>query len=581
MTLKPVPTSGRFMVTSSVVITFEPRVQLYVPQEEIFPYFTEIHLCDQGLLTLIWMCCKKNACRRLLECRMWIRSLSDSWSRIPTNSLFWKKNLPRDVCGLGGDWQKFKRLRRPDHVRPEVLTKIGKAAQNREKQEWEKRNVKARLCSTTERNLLHWSRRRKCRQILTNAGRKFTRTLAPTMPCERQPSIVKTAKPKIGNPKMSFKNYVMVVLVESLMNLRDNEQNRIAGQKNHELHIAGRGLTSIHHNLVNKFILMLQAMKIPNAKAAGGQGMEKSSWRSQHGNLENSPRAKRRSFSDARRDKNNVHFATLMDMSSTSNKRWVRTQNYKKYKGSVELRGDTVKDDSGAYAVFCWTGLVCVPNDCRKSNGCHWKITRLSTDKQLMQYPRTLRENWRTLPDCSKILSQNVQTHGYVFHDTHCQNHGQTLKIQWWLWNEICTDTHQHDCLWKDSSKKLYWNLEVKKYQIGNVCSSKTMIILIGIRGRHKNGWKKQNMAPMWNVMDETCGSWWPTSFLDHVYLGCTQSWWQTEWNHYWGVFKGVWITFFFWSNWKFTKSGKTSRKDGCVVLLTDIASWQTKKWSS
>ena len=27
------------------------------------------------------------------------------------NSLYWKKNFPRDLCGLGGDWQKFKRPR--------------------------------------------------------------------------------------------------------------------------------------------------------------------------------------------------------------------------------------------------------------------------------------------------------------------------------------------------------------------------------------------------------------------------------------------------------------------------------------
>ena len=33
---------------------------------------------------------------------------------------------------------KFQSLARPDHVWPEVWTKIGKAAQNREKQEWAK-----------------------------------------------------------------------------------------------------------------------------------------------------------------------------------------------------------------------------------------------------------------------------------------------------------------------------------------------------------------------------------------------------------------------------------------------------------
>ena len=39
--------------------------------------------------------------------------------------------------------------------------------------------------------------------------------------------------------------------------------------KNHEDHIAGKGIKSLnHYNLVLKFIPMPQAMKIPDAKAA-------------------------------------------------------------------------------------------------------------------------------------------------------------------------------------------------------------------------------------------------------------------------------------------------------------------------
>ena len=37
--------------------------------------------------------------------------------------------------------------------------------------------------------------------------------------------------------------------------------------KNHEVHIAGKGFTSMsHYNLVHKFIPVPQAMKIPDAK---------------------------------------------------------------------------------------------------------------------------------------------------------------------------------------------------------------------------------------------------------------------------------------------------------------------------
>ena len=85
----------------------------------------------QGLLILIWISCKRNvsitigvsigteACQIL--------------GKTSQNSLYWKKSLPQDICGPVRDWPKF--TTRPDHVWPEVWTKIGKAAQNPEKQE--------------------------------------------------------------------------------------------------------------------------------------------------------------------------------------------------------------------------------------------------------------------------------------------------------------------------------------------------------------------------------------------------------------------------------------------------------------
>ena len=53
--------------------------------------------------------------------------------------------------------------------------------------------------------------------------------------------------------------------------------------------------------------------------------------------------------------------------------------------------------------------------------------------------------------------------------------------------------------------------------------SPKTRINFIGTRGRPKNVGKKQNMAPMWKKSMKHVDLDEPTSFLDHVYLGCTQ----------------------------------------------------------
>ena len=51
------------------------------------------------------------------------------------------------------------------------------------------------------------------------------------------------------------------------MRPQDNELN-LLNQKNHELHIAGFGFTSMsHYRWMHKFILMPQAMKIPDIKS--------------------------------------------------------------------------------------------------------------------------------------------------------------------------------------------------------------------------------------------------------------------------------------------------------------------------
>ena len=60
-----------------------------------------------------------------------------------------------------------------------------------------------------------------------------------------------------------------------LMNLRECVMGN-SMPHHHEDHIAGKGENSLqHYNLVHKFILMPQAMKIPAAKAAVDKEWEK------------------------------------------------------------------------------------------------------------------------------------------------------------------------------------------------------------------------------------------------------------------------------------------------------------------
>ena len=73
---------------------------------------------------------------------------------------------------------------------------------------------------------------------------------------------------------------------------------------------------------------------------------------------------------------------------------------------------------------------------------------------------------------------------GYVFHGTSGQNLGHTMKIQWFLLNEICSDTHLLASCGRDISKKYHWDLDGKSTELGvSVCSSETKIVLVGTRG--------------------------------------------------------------------------------------------------
>ena len=70
---------------------------------------------------------------------------------------------------------------------------------------------------------------------------------------------------------------------------------------------------------------------------------------------------------------------------------------------------------------------------------------------------------------------------------------------------------------------------------------------------------KKQNIKPMWEVLNKEVDLGEPTSFLDHVSLGCTQ---KTMWNkqrYCWQLQNNVWIQNFRRSNWKITMLGRSA----------------------
>ena len=130
-----------------------------------------------------------------------------------------------------------------------------------------------------------------------------------------------------------------------------------------------------------------------------------------------------------------------------------------------------------------------------------------------------------------KFRSQNVQTFGFVYHDTNGLNRGPVWKIQSFLLREICAVILWQDSYGKGNSRKFYQNTLGKKFEIGNVDSlTEKTINLVCACGWNQN-WveKKQNIDPTWKVLVKSVDLGEPTSFLDHVYLGCTQRECQTS----------------------------------------------------
>ena len=105
-------------------------------------------------------------------------------------------------------------------------------------------------------------------------------------------------------------------------------------------------------------------------------------------------------------------------------------------------------------------------------------------------------------PKLLKVPKSKVQTFGFVYHVANGQNHGPVWKTQSILLSEICMLILWHDCYGNDIRNRLFLSVYVDDIKLAG---------------------KKQNVDPMWKVLNKEFDSGEPTSFLDHVYLACTQ----------------------------------------------------------
>ena len=133
---------------------------------------------------------------------------------------------------------------------------------------------------------------------------------------------------------------------------------------------------------------------------------------------------------------------------------------------------------------------------------------------------------WKMLTNYWKFQNRSVQTFGFVYHDTNGLNHGPVWKIRSFLLNEICTVILWQDCYGKGNLRKFYWNTygweKVSNWECLFEHREKGLFLSVYVDDIKLAG-KKQNINQMWKVRNKEVDLGEPTSFLDHVYLGCTQ----------------------------------------------------------
>ena len=245
--------SGNFMYRHHV----EPRVKLYSPREESFPI--PLKYIDVSRTTHTNLDVKQE--KRIDD--YWnddgSRDLSDPWTG------FTQFTLLEDKPPEGYMWSRERLTRkqltsRPDHVWPEIWKTMGKNAKLKEKQKWS--NEKLHLENARKFRGIYFidPEDKEFKETIKNARKKLETPIAPAMPC-------KIMKKKCGSGASNKIKTRLACILEAGESTRLRMGESLPNH--HEDHIAGKGNNSPqHYNLVHKFIPMLQAMKIPAAKAA-------------------------------------------------------------------------------------------------------------------------------------------------------------------------------------------------------------------------------------------------------------------------------------------------------------------------
>ena len=241
----------------------EPRVKLYSPREESFPI--PLKYIDVTRTTHTNLDVKQE--KRIDD--YWnidrSRDLSDLWTGF-TQFILLDEKASDGKSWSGGRLTRKQLTSRLDYLWPELWRSMGKNAKLKEKQKLSEEKIHLDNARKFQRIYFIDPEDQEFKETIKNARKKLETSVAPAMPCK----IMKNCGTS-GSDKNKTKLACILEANESTRMRMGNSE-----PSNHEDHIAGKGENSLqHYNLVHKFIPMLQAMKIPAAKAAVDKECEK------------------------------------------------------------------------------------------------------------------------------------------------------------------------------------------------------------------------------------------------------------------------------------------------------------------
>ena len=240
---------------------------------------------------------------------------------------------------------KVQMATRPYHVCPEVWTKKGKASQNREKQEWKNEEPKFDNARGLRGIYFTDPDDQDCNETLKHARRKKERLVVAAMPCKRkaQTNTLRWLQSRKSHLK-SFQNDLWLFCGSPW--IQKTTSGIFSTYKTQRSH--GRQRRYLDDSL--QFASHIYSFAPSDEDSECKKTAVDKEWKK----LETIPGWQLEKVKSAKRQKESPLCYTDGHMSS--HERGVRTKITKKYKGRVVLRGDIVKDDSGAYPVFTELG---------------------------------------------------------------------------------------------------------------------------------------------------------------------------------------------------------------------------------